>query len=417
MSATTVSTTDPVLARKRKMLLVLPLLVIPFLAMFFWAFGGGKGKKEVVAQRGINTAIPSTTNTQILGKDEAYRRAMADSELRAKQAADQNYVYGGAGGPVAAGPAADPYAQALAIPAGNTPVQAALGSGSNDINSKVDASLNDLRRQANSPSSIPETGAGDYLSEQQKFTQNMLSNDPVYQMLMKQSLGDKKLDTTNARAVTDKEAYTPVETANERYNPVSRLYNAGDSNKRQSRFYSGTAGGSARRAGVNTIGGVVHQDQTVKEGTIVKIRLTNDINLAGLLIPKNTFVYAMANLGQERLNMTVTSIAYGSSIYPVKLIVFDVDGLPGIRVPGSMDRDARAAAASQVINGNGSSLTGTGAGGVTVNSNPNFGSQVASQVTGSIIESGKQLLTRKVAQQKVFLKANYKIYLKQASSI
>ena len=46
--------------RKRKMMLVLPLLVIPFLTMAFWALGGGKGNESVIAneQRGLNLNLP-----------------------------------------------------------------------------------------------------------------------------------------------------------------------------------------------------------------------------------------------------------------------------------------------------------------------------------------------------------------------
>ncbi|MBK6993322.1 MAG: hypothetical protein IPH34_16545 [Chitinophagaceae bacterium] len=33
--------------RKRKMMLVLPMLVIPFLTMAFWALGGGQSKQNV----------------------------------------------------------------------------------------------------------------------------------------------------------------------------------------------------------------------------------------------------------------------------------------------------------------------------------------------------------------------------------
>lgn len=415
-TTTAVAAADPLLARKRKMLLLLPVFIIPFLALFFWAFGGGKGQEEAPARPGLNTDIPTTANTQILSKDEAYRRAQADSEQRARRAAEENYVYGEGSG-LAAPLSGDPYAAALAVPPGSTPAQAAL-SGTGDVGWRVDASLADLQRQAATPA-VPEGSGSDgidqYLAEQQRFTQSMLASDPVYQSLLRQSLGDKQPDTDNVRAVAIQETFIPVEATGEQFNPVSRLSNS-DSARPRSRFFSGTAGSAGRRAGVNTIGGVIHQDQTVQEGTVVKIRLTADINLAGLLIPRNTFVYAAADLGAERLNLTVTTIAYGGSIYPVKLQVYDVDGLPGIRIPGATDQETRAAAASQVIGG-GNVTTGLGTGGVVVNSNPNFGSQVAAQVTGSVLESGKQLLSRKMARQKVFLKANYKLYLKQSASL
>ncbi len=46
--------------RKRKMMLVLPLLVIPFLTMAFWALGGGQVRQNITTakQPGLNLNLP-----------------------------------------------------------------------------------------------------------------------------------------------------------------------------------------------------------------------------------------------------------------------------------------------------------------------------------------------------------------------
>jgi hypothetical protein len=47
--------------RKRKMLLVLPVLILPFLALAFYALGGGKNTAAQQNQQmyaGINTTLP-----------------------------------------------------------------------------------------------------------------------------------------------------------------------------------------------------------------------------------------------------------------------------------------------------------------------------------------------------------------------
>jgi hypothetical protein len=48
------------LQRKQKALLVLPLVVIPFLTMAFWAMGGGKGEdnSSSVKPEGLNLLLP-----------------------------------------------------------------------------------------------------------------------------------------------------------------------------------------------------------------------------------------------------------------------------------------------------------------------------------------------------------------------
>ncbi|MGN6401353.1 MAG: hypothetical protein ACTHMD_12915, partial [Flavisolibacter sp.] len=47
--------------RKRKMLLVFPLLVIPFFTMAFWALGGGKAGASSTEKRatGLNLELPN----------------------------------------------------------------------------------------------------------------------------------------------------------------------------------------------------------------------------------------------------------------------------------------------------------------------------------------------------------------------
>ncbi len=157
---------------------------------------------------------------------------------------------------------------------------------------------------------------------------------------------------------------------------------------------------------------MVHDDQTVKEGTVIKLRLNSDINLSGLVIPRNSFVYGLAHLQDERLNVLVSSISFRASIYPVKLMVYDIDGMAGIKIPGSVNQAAAKQSTSDIINaGTGS----TGVGSVTVNQATNATQQIASQITASAIESGKQLLVKKISEIKVFLKAGYHIYLKQSS--
>src|SRR5215207_11306412 len=69
--------------RKRKMMLVLPLLVIPFLTMAFWALGGGGGTKDERKTPGIglNLNLPSS-NLKETGTDNKlsfYDKAEKDS--------------------------------------------------------------------------------------------------------------------------------------------------------------------------------------------------------------------------------------------------------------------------------------------------------------------------------------------------
>ena len=52
---------SPKFLRQRKMMLVLPVLVIPFVTMAFWALGGGQGNKNnslAENKQGLNLQLP-----------------------------------------------------------------------------------------------------------------------------------------------------------------------------------------------------------------------------------------------------------------------------------------------------------------------------------------------------------------------
>ena len=71
--------------RKRKLLLLLPLIVLPFLTLLFWALGGGKGSDLQAQQHeskgGLNTDLPNAylKNEKPLDKLSYYEKASSDS--------------------------------------------------------------------------------------------------------------------------------------------------------------------------------------------------------------------------------------------------------------------------------------------------------------------------------------------------
>ncbi|WP_431244512.1 conjugative transposon protein TraM [Flavobacterium sp. P21] len=146
----------------------------------------------------------------------------------------------------------------------------------------------------------------------------------------------------------------------------------------------------------NSIEAVVHQTQTIVNGSVVKLRLTNDIFLQGTMIPRNTFLYGMAALKGERLEVKITNIQYNNSIFPVELAVYDIDGIDGIYIPGAINRDVAKASADRSIQTLG--LTGI---------SDSWGAQAA----GMGIEATKSLMSKKVKLIKVVVKAGYQVPL------
>src|SRR6187431_998057 len=73
--------------RKRKMMMVLPLLVVPFLTMAFWALGGGDvARGETIQTQGLNLKLPNPKmSDDFADKLSFYDQADKDSMKLAEQ--------------------------------------------------------------------------------------------------------------------------------------------------------------------------------------------------------------------------------------------------------------------------------------------------------------------------------------------
>jgi conjugative transposon TraM protein len=147
----------------------------------------------------------------------------------------------------------------------------------------------------------------------------------------------------------------------------------------------------------NAIEAVVHENQILVNGAVVKLRLLNDLYINGSLIPKGNFVFGIASLNGERLEVEINSIRYNQSLYPVKLSVYDIDGLHGIYIPGAITRDV----AKQSVDNSLQLME-------LSTMDPSFKAQAATAGIGA----AKSLLSKKVKQVKVMVKAGYKVLLK-----
>jgi len=90
----------------------------------------------------------------------------------------------------------------------------------------------------------------------------------------------------------------------------------------------------------NPITAIVDQDITAYAGSRLRIRLLEDIWAGSTLIKSGSYLYAqVTGFSGQRINLSVTSILQAGNILPVKLELYDNDGLPGLYVPASAFRD------------------------------------------------------------------------------
>jgi len=92
-----------------------------------------------------------------------------------------------------------------------------------------------------------------------------------------------------------------------------------------------------RRSVAKLIPVVIHDDQTVRAGQAVKLRLNKDIVVDGITVPANTLLHAVCSLDGNRVKLAVQNVQLGTQLIPLDLEVYDLDGLAGINAPGVSD--------------------------------------------------------------------------------
>ncbi len=168
--------------------------------------------------------------------------------------------------------------------------------------------------------------------------------------------------------------------------------------QRQVGFFTDNAGDQSDDFTQLTVRAQVHNSAVVMDGSTVKMRLLEDVYVAGQRIPANTFVYGQCGLRGDRLSVVVSTINFRNNVYDVGLNVYDLDGQEGLAVPGSVERQIAKREAASTARGLGGSGYTSG----------NLTEQLAAQGTQAI----KEITSRKISVIKVELKAGHRVILR-----
>jgi hypothetical protein len=148
---------------------------------------------------------------------------------------------------------------------------------------------------------------------------------------------------------------------------------------------------------------VIHSQTTIMNGGRLELRLLEPISIKGKVIAKGTLLYGIANFGTERVRIAVSSMVVDGLIIPIKMAVFDMDGMEGIYVPNVLAVDAMKQAGAQSVQGVNVPTVGIA---------NNIETAVGLSVLNAATQGIKSYASRKILQQKATLKSNYFIYLK-----
>jgi conjugative transposon TraM protein len=380
---------SPGFLRRRRFLMVLPLLVLPFVIMLFFIFGGGKGavSNGGVKTTGLNLQLPDAHFNKKREPDKlALYESVSQDSAKWKSAVKD-----------------DPYrkdtdnilsmsfehSQALKDILDKT-AEGFPGKGFEKLNTSVSGSkrddhekeltekLSQLQAIVNAkPAAIDQTKPmitdhGKPFEKDLKQIKEAFTNSSADQDLVQL---DKMLD--KIAAIQHPEAAKD--------STVNKVKETG----RMNTFETTT--------GENGAEAIIPEKQTLVSGATIRIQLMDGVKINGLAIPAGQFMYGTAMLSNERLRIQVRSIRLGNEIIPVNLNVYDLDGMEGIYVPGSMNRDVSKQSLDQGLSGLGMTAI-----------DPSIGVQAAS----AGIQAARTLISRKVKRIEVTIPNAYEILLK-----
>ncbi|MGE6218947.1 conjugative transposon protein TraM [Nubsella zeaxanthinifaciens] len=95
----------------------------------------------------------------------------------------------------------------------------------------------------------------------------------------------------------------------------------------------------------------VSKNHKAVQGSVVELVLLDSVWVRGQLIPKGHLVYGLASFSNQRLNLEIKNIRVGKSIIPVDFTVFDrKDAMVGINAPEALLSDALGQGSADAMN-------------------------------------------------------------------
>lgn len=154
--------------------------------------------------------------------------------------------------------------------------------------------------------------------------------------------------TTNENAVTEIAEEAKAEEVVKKQKETSEYFNTITTNEPEHKL----------------IKAIIDEDIKAVDGSRVRLRLLDDIDIGERTIPAGNYLYCtMSGFSQQRVKGTVKSILYNDELIKVNLSLYDTDGLEGLYVPRSSFRetsqDIASGAMSQSMNLNDGSSSGS----------------------------------------------------------
>ncbi len=388
------------------MLLWLPLIVVPVLAVGFHKLDGGKGldgEGAAKAQRGINMTLPLAQfekKNKLADKLGAYQKADADSaKYRARLKRD-------------------PYVTRVTDTLTDKHSVLPVGLERRDdraegVLKQVAALQEQLQKRQTDGIAVVHAGRGDSntarpgLSQVRMLTERLQSQrnvspdpdmDRIERVLDKLNRVEHPGEDRDTSIRPPAVAALPVERPG-----VEQTVGSIEATRVGSTGFIEIGETTEADTGRElALAAVIDGEQTVTAGQTVELRLTEEAVVGGVRLPRDQQLSGKASLSGERVLITISSIRAGRLLMPVALEVYGLDGLPGIPAKGSITREASKESAQEA-------MTGLG----LASLDPSLSAQAAS----AGLQFAKSVASRKIRLVRVSLPSGYKVLLKNVKSV
>jgi len=383
-------------SRKRKAILFLPLITLPFITLAFWSLGGGrKTNATATTPTSLNKSLPSA---QLKHSDEdkmsLYNQAALDSVNKSATST---------GGQFAASDSALKRSDDSMLLSGSQGFN--YGANNSDQSEeKLRLKLAELERTIRQPPPPQQPPYNSYSDRQMSASPDVARLQQMMAAMQQPAAPDPEMTQLSGMLQKILDIQHPERVSSqlkaESIKNRGRVYTLGSTGpvaiRANEGFYDITDSLGDDSLRQQAVSATVEGTQTVVSGATLKLKLSQDILISGVLIPKNSYVFGLCSVDGERLKVQISGIRSGSSLFPVSLTLYDLDANEGIRIPGAISRDASKDGADKAIQ----SMQ-------LMTYDPSLGTQAA----GMGIEAAKGLLSKKVKLVRVTVKAGYPVLL------
>lgn len=365
--------------QKQKFYHVTSIIVFVASIFFFYILGGGtESEKVVVETGGVNTDIPEIGNNVTIGNSKIdnvrISEALDERKKRKEGIANSSFEWF--------------YNDTLSS---KTP-SSSLESNEEQLMRALEESdklVAEIKMPGEERKNISSSGTGSGRSSGNETPTTAKQRRAAFEENKRKRIEKIQKQQDSILAAYDKKPEVKKEDV--KAEPVEKAEI--ETKKKQSGFYSIEGESKAKS---NNIRAVVHgEHKNLQKGSVVKLRILDNVIIGEHKIPKNTFVYAKLSFSSGRAQLTIDNINLDHYIIPFRGIIYDKDGFQGIYVPDNIVDDTKREIGGNVIKD------------INLNGIPGGG------LVSSAVNSIKNAASGSVKEEKISISTNYLVTIKQ----